>query len=113
MRIAFFLPTLGGGGAERMQIHLANALAARGHGVCVIVGKAAGPVGESLSPAVQLVDLAKGRSLSALLPLARYLRRHKPQVLISAVTLTAFGWLLVNDLIRPLAVFLLQLYLAF
>ncbi len=36
-----------------------------------------------------------------------------PQVLIATVTFAAFGWLLVNDLIRPLAVLLLQLYLAF
>jgi hypothetical protein len=36
-----------------------------------------------------------------------------PQALTVAVTLTAFCWLLVNDLIRPLAVLLLQLYLAF
>ena len=98
MRIAFFLPTLGGGGAERMQIHLANALAARGHGVCMVVGKAAGPVRESLSPAVQLVDLAKGRSLSALLPLARYLRRQKPQVLISALSHGNFVALLARRL---------------
>ena len=35
------------------------------------------------------------------------------QTLIAVVTFTAFGWLLVNDLIQPLAVLLLQLYLAF
>ncbi len=35
------------------------------------------------------------------------------QVVVSAVTLLAFAWLLVNDLVRPLAVLLLQLYLAF
>ena len=35
------------------------------------------------------------------------------QVVVTAATLLAFGWLLVNDLIRPLAVLLLQLYLAF
>jgi hypothetical protein len=41
------------------------------------------------------------------------LPRVPSHTLIAAVTITAFGWLLVNDLIEPLAVFLLQLYLAF
>ena len=44
---------------------------------------------------------------------AAELPRVSPQLVVAAVTLTAFGWLLVNDLIRPLAVLLLQLYLAF
>ena len=39
--------------------------------------------------------------------------RVSSQALIAAITFTAFGWLLVNDLIRPLAILLLQLYLAF
>ncbi len=44
---------------------------------------------------------------------AAALPRISSQTAIAAVTLTSFGWLLVNDLIRPLAVLLLQLYLAF
>ena len=39
--------------------------------------------------------------------------RISPQALIAVVTLTSFGWLLVHDLIRPLAILMLQLYLAF
>lgn len=34
-------------------------------------------------------------------------------VALTAVTTVSFGWLLVNDYIQPLAVYLLQLYLAF
>ena len=33
--------------------------------------------------------------------------------LLSAVSILAFGWLLVSDSIQPIAVYLLQLYLAF
>ena len=44
---------------------------------------------------------------------AAALPRVSPQTLIAAVTLTSFCWLLVNDLIQPVAVLLLQLYLAF
>ncbi len=47
------------------------------------------------------------------------LRKHVavPQLPIRvwfpAVSLTAFGWLLAHDLIHPVMIFLLQLYLAF
>lgn len=44
---------------------------------------------------------------------AAELPRISPQALIVVVTFTSFGWLLVNDLIRPLAILLLQFYLAF
>jgi hypothetical protein len=32
---------------------------------------------------------------------------------VSAATTLAFGWLLINDHVHPVAVYLLQLYLAF
>ncbi len=35
------------------------------------------------------------------------------QTVVAAATFVAFGWLLVNDLVQPLAVALLQLFLAF
>lgn len=44
---------------------------------------------------------------------AAVLPRVSTQAVIAAVTFAAFGWLLINDLVRPLAMLLLQLYLAF
>ena len=41
------------------------------------------------------------------------LPRVRVDYVIAAVTPLAFGWLLLNDHIHPLAVYLLQLYLAF
>jgi hypothetical protein len=41
------------------------------------------------------------------------LPRVRVDYLATAATTLAFGWLLANDHIRPLAVYLLQLYLAF
>ena len=35
------------------------------------------------------------------------------RVWMPAVSLTAFGWLLAQDLIHPVVIFLIQLYLAF
>ena len=44
---------------------------------------------------------------------AAALPRISIHALITVVTITAFLWLLVNDLIQPFAILLLQLYLAF
>jgi hypothetical protein len=35
------------------------------------------------------------------------------RVLLSAATVASFGWLLANDMIHPLVVYALQLYLSF
>jgi len=41
------------------------------------------------------------------------LPRLRVDVALTAVTTASFGWLLVTDHLRPFAVYLLQLYLAF
>ena len=41
------------------------------------------------------------------------LPRLRTDVALTALTTVSFGWLLMNDLLHPLAVYLLQLYLAF
>ncbi len=42
-RIAIFLPSLNGGGAERVMVTLANAFAVRGYAVDLVLAKAEGP----------------------------------------------------------------------
>ena len=42
VRIALVLPTLGGGGAERVTLTLAEGLAAQGDAVDLVVGQAQG-----------------------------------------------------------------------
>lgn len=84
-RLAIFLPTLGGGGAERVMVALANAIAARGFVVDLVLASASGPYLKDVSPAVRIVDLRAGRVIKALLPLVRYLRRERPQAMLSAM----------------------------
>jgi glycosyltransferase involved in cell wall biosynthesis len=78
-----FLPNLGGGGAERVAVNLSNALAARGFEVDMVLAKASGAYLSDLSRAVRVVDLGAARLLSAIGPLARYLRDRRPAVLFS------------------------------
>jgi glycosyltransferase involved in cell wall biosynthesis len=84
-RVTIFLPSLNGGGAERVMVTLANAIAARGYKVDLVLATAKGPYLKDVSPAVRIVDLGASRVIKALLPLIRYLRRERPQAMLSAM----------------------------
>ncbi|ABE59067.1 glycosyltransferase [Chromohalobacter israelensis] len=84
-RIAVFLPSLAGGGAERVMVTLANGFAARGVPVDLVVVAAEGAYLEDVSPRVRLVELGASRVLFSLPALVRYLRRERPHALLSAL----------------------------
>lgn len=77
-RAAFFLPNLGGGGAERVALAIINNLVRRGHEVDLVLVQATGELLPLLPPEVNVVDLQARRFAGSLLPLARYLRTRKP-----------------------------------
>lgn len=64
---------------------LANAFAARGLAVDLVLASAEGPFLEAVDPAVRIVDFGKGRVIKALWPLACYLRRQRPRAMLSAM----------------------------
>lgn len=83
--LAFFLPSLRGGGAERSVLNLAAAFARDGAKVDLVLAQAAGPYLPDVPPNVRLVDLKAGRVLASLPPLVRYLRQERPQSLFAAL----------------------------
>ncbi len=83
--IAFFLPSLVGGGAERVVVNLMQGITERGIPVDLVLAAAEGPLLDQLPPGVRLVDLRAPRVLRSLLPLAGYLRRERPRVLVSSM----------------------------
>ena len=83
--IALFIPSLRGGGAERVWLKLSNGFAERGNKVDLIAAKAEGPYLKYISPKVRLIDLNASRVLLSLIPLATYLLTAKPSILISAM----------------------------
>ena len=85
-RVGVFVPSLEGGGAERVMVTLANAIAARGYSVDLVLASRQGPYLKDVAGNVRLVDLRAGRVIKALLPLARYLRQQRPEVVLSAMT---------------------------
>lgn len=91
-RIVFHLPSLAGGGAERVFVLVANEMAARGHAVTLFVWNARGPNADLLNPDVSLVSLElpmRGEgfgsvgTLRGLVKSAFFLRREKPDVVFS------------------------------
>ncbi len=76
-KIMFFLPTLGGGGAERTVIQLANNLVQQGHHVDVVVCDLNGDKAKLLpevNAQIQLIDLNCGRVFRAIQPLKKLLK---------------------------------------
>ncbi len=85
MKLAFFIPDLAGGGAQRMIVNMANEFASRGHEVDLVLVKNQGEYQNLLSKEVNIVDLDKPRALFALPALAAYLRENQPDALLSAL----------------------------
>ncbi|MEY6432695.1 glycosyltransferase [Thioalkalicoccus limnaeus] len=83
--IALFLPSLAGGGAERMMLNLAGGLAARGRPVDLVLARASGPYLDQVPSGVRVVDLDRGRVLAALARLTFYLRHTRPRALLAAM----------------------------
>jgi glycosyltransferase involved in cell wall biosynthesis len=77
-RLAFLLPNLRGGGAERVALTIIRDFVARGHPVDLVLVRAEGDLLPLVPRGVEIVDLAAPRLLGAIRPLARYLRRRRP-----------------------------------
>ncbi len=85
MHIAFLIPDLKGGGAQKMIINLANWFASKGHRTDLILLDGTGLYKDLIAPAVTVHDFKKSRSLYGLKDLALYLKKDSPDILFSAL----------------------------
>jgi len=83
--VSLFVPSLRGGGAERVMVMLANGFADRGLKVDLVLAQAEGPYLAEVSSAVRIVDLRANRVLASLPGLVRYLRQERPRAMLSAL----------------------------
>jgi glycosyltransferase involved in cell wall biosynthesis len=84
--VTIYLPNLGGGGTERVNLVLAAELARRGIAVTLLLHRLEGALIAALPAGIQVVALGVDRTLAALPELVCYLRRARCDVL-----LTSFG----------------------
>ncbi len=97
-RIAFFLPSLAGGGAERVAVNLLQSMAKQGVLLDLVLANAEGPYLNQVPEQVRLVNLAAGRIIKAIVHLARYLKENKPIALLSHMNHANVGAVLAREL---------------
>lgn len=83
--LALFVPSLRGGGAEKVTVNLANAFAKKGLKVDLLLAQAEGVYLKAVEPMVRVVDLRAKRVVYALRPLAQYLRQERPDGVITVL----------------------------
>ena len=98
--VVMYMPSLRGGGAERVMLSLAAGLAERGLHVDLVLVRAEGEYLHQVPEAVRLVDLDSSRTVASLLKLLRYIRRERPEVILSALTPTNVAALIAKLLFR-------------
>lgn len=84
--IALFLPSLAGGGAERVFVDLAGFFAIQGLNVDLVLPQCDGAWLQFVPKTVRLVDLRKTKPSQAIPSLIRYLRSTQPRAIMSAMT---------------------------
>ncbi len=81
--IAILLPDLSGGGAERAMMDLTQELARLGHRVEIVLARAEGEFLHEAQRIFPVVTLGVTKFRTVPWSLARYLRKHKPDVLVA------------------------------
>lgn len=82
-KIAFFLPNLYGGGAERVAINLLKGMVKTNISLDLVLAEADGPYLNHVPDKVQVINFKANRVIKAILPLSNYLRTNQPSILVS------------------------------
>jgi glycosyltransferase involved in cell wall biosynthesis len=91
-RLAFLLPDMRGGGAERVALRLIEDFLKAGHEVDLVLFEEKGELLPLLPPQVRVFDLKAPRARSGLWPLVRYFRQRRPDAMqISMWPYTVLG----------------------
>ena len=84
-KIAFFLPDLRCGGAEKVALLLANEFIKQGFKVDMVLSKAQGEFLLELNSQIRIVDLKADRIRYVFKPLLKYFKSEKPDVVLASM----------------------------
>lgn len=84
-KVALYIPSMNGGGAQRVMVTLANGLAQEEIKVDLVLNQSTGPYMSDISDKVNVITLNTSRALTSIVPLSRYLRKEKPSTILSAM----------------------------
>ena len=84
-KIALFVGSLEGGGAERAMLDIGRGLAEKGFAVDLVLMRPTGPYFEDVPDSVQVIALNTHGIVATLPALMNYLRRRQPSVLLSTL----------------------------
>lgn len=84
-RLAIFLPSLDGGGAEKMMLALAERFVARGVQCDLVIAISKGQFLDKVPTGVRLVELSKKKTIHAVFALTKYLHRESPDTLLATI----------------------------
>lgn len=100
-RLAIFLPSLDGGGAERVMLSLSERFVARGIQCDLVIAINKGALLDQVPSGVHLVQLGKNKTIHALFALRKYLNSRHPDALLATV-FTANICALLASMITPI-----------
>jgi glycosyltransferase involved in cell wall biosynthesis len=84
-KISIFMPSLRGGGAERVIVNLLQGLSEKGSHVDLVLARAEGPYLYQVPKSIRVVDLNKQGVLASLPHLVKYLKKERPKALLSVM----------------------------
>lgn len=100
-RLALVAASMRMGGAERMTLNLAAEFARRGHRVDLVLIDRTGPLLERVPPNVRVVGLGGARARQVIGALRTYLKRERPDALLSVAFQTNILTMLASLGLRP------------
>lgn len=83
--ISIVLPTLGGGGVERVRIELARRFIEAGYAVEFVLLRRSGELLSQVPEGAEIVELGASSFRNALLPLRRHFRARRPDAILAAM----------------------------
>ena len=97
MKIAFILPDLRAGGAEKVCINLASDWISRGHSVTFVLMNKRGEYLKNISKKIKIISLKKEKIRQVFFPLVSFFRTHKPDITLAQMwpltSLTVLSWM--------------------